>query len=197
MDDKVRIAFDADGVLFSDESEVVNKTEGLDAFQKQEDDKAAVPLPDGPFANFLRKLAAVKQATDADQEYAPVRIAVVTARNAPAEKRVIVTLRGWDVYVDAAYFLGGWDKTPVLRAFRPHVFFDDQDPNVARAAQGVPSARVPPNSDSPLAPPTPPDAAEPGTVIHLRKSAADLGTPTEDDAAAPGSGQPAGHDHDA
>lgn len=173
VQDQVRIAFDADAVLFSEASELVYKREGLAGFHANEDSATAVPLEPGPHANFLRKLAAVKQATDADQEYAPVRLAVVTARNAPAEKRVMVTLRAWGVYVDAAYFLGGWDKTPVLRSFRPHVFFDDQDRHVQPAAQVVPSGRVPYNSSSPLASNTPSDASDGNGGVPLRRSLAD------------------------
>ena len=185
IENQVRIAFDADAVLFSDESEVVYKTEGLAGFHATENEAIDVPLAPGPHAKFLRKLAAVKHATDADEEYSPVRIAVVTARNAPAEKRVVVTLRAWGVYVDAAYFLGGWDKTSVLRAFRPHVFFDDQDRHVTPAAQVVPSGRVPYASNSPLAPPPGPPA--PGDGIPLRRSGADVCAPAsvEDEHAEP------------
>lgn len=172
VEKQVRIAFDADAVLFSDESEIVNKNEGLAAFHDRENKATEVPLPDGPFATFLRKLGAVKQATDTDEEYAPVRLAVVTARNAPAEKRVVLTLRHWGVYVDAAFFLGGWEKMPVLRAFRPHVFFDDQERHVLPAAQVVPSARVPYHSKSPLATPAPCPNVQDG-IVPMRRSQAD------------------------
>lgn len=185
VENQVRIAFDADAVLFSDASEVVYKQEGLAGFHANEDHETAVPLEPGPHANFLRKLAAVKRATDADQEYAPVRLAVVTARNAPAEKRVIVTLRAWGVYVDAAYFLGGWDKTPVLRAFRPHVFFDDQDRHVQPAATVVPSGRVPYRSASPLAgqlPTRDPD----DSIVPLRRSRADAVSQPDEEVAEQG-----------
>jgi len=43
---EVRIAFDGDAVLFSDEAERVFQSEGLDAFQAHEHSKAALPLPE-------------------------------------------------------------------------------------------------------------------------------------------------------
>jgi len=176
VENQVRIAFDADAVLFSDASELIFRQSGLKGFQANEDHETDVPLEPGPYANFLRKLAVVKQATDEDQEYSPVRLAVVTARNAPAEQRVITTFRTWGVYVDAAFFLGGWDKTPVLQAFRPHVFFDDQDHHVQPAALVVPAGRVPYNSRSPLV--TAESEPEPEEVgVPLRRSAADVRVP--------------------
>lgn len=83
-------------------------------------------------------------------EYSPVRIALVTARNTPAELRVINTLRHWGVYIDEIFFLGGLDKSRVLKAFKPHIFFDDQDQYIKKAANVIPSAKVPYRSDSPL-----------------------------------------------
>lgn len=172
VEDHVRIAFDADAVVFSEASEVAYKEQGLPGFHAHEDGHRTEPLAPGPHANFLHKLAALKVATDATQEYAPVRLAIVTARNAPAELRVVLTLRQWGVYVDAAYFLGGWDKTPVLRAFRPHVFFDDQARHVEPAAAVVPAGRVPYASGSPLAGPVVADEAS-GRSVALRRSGAD------------------------
>ena len=86
-------------------------------------------------------------------EYSPVRIAIVTARNSPSEMRVIKTLRDWGVYVDEAFFLGGVGKDKILKAFRPHIFFDDQDIHLDAAANLVPSAKVPYLSSSALAEP--------------------------------------------
>ena len=83
-------------------------------------------------------------------EYSPVRIAIVTARNAPAELRVIKTLRHWGVYVDEIFFLGGLDKSKILKAFKPHIFFDDQEQHLEAASFVVPSGKVPYKSDSPL-----------------------------------------------
>jgi len=83
-------------------------------------------------------------------EYTPVRLALVTSRDSPAELRVIKTLREWGVYVDLAFFLGGVDKGPVLESFNPHIFFDDQDVHVESASERVPTGKVLYRSDSRL-----------------------------------------------
>ena len=64
------------------------------------------------------------------------------ARNSPAHERVIRTLREWNVRIDEAFFLGGMAKHEVLRAFSPHIFFDDQPVYCEPASQVVPVARV-------------------------------------------------------
>ena len=73
----------------------------------------------------------------------PIRTALVTARNAPAHERVIRTLRAWDVRIDEAFFLGGIEKSAVLKAFGAHIFFDDQTVHTDPASELVPAARVP------------------------------------------------------
>ena len=148
---QVRIAFDGDAVLFSDESELVYKTQGIDAFHMQEDANQNIPMEEGPYASLLRKLAKLQERLPIRLEYSPIRIALVTARNSPSEMRVIKTLRAWGVYVDEAFFLGGVSKDKVLKAFRPHIFFDDQDVHLDAAANIVPSAKVPYLSNSELA----------------------------------------------
>lgn len=147
-DNEVRLAFDADAVVFSEESEYIYKTEGLEAFLKHEKDNQDSPLNEGPFAKLLAMIAAIQQRYGLEQ--CPIRIAIVTARNSPAEKRVIKTLRHWGVSVNEAFFLGGLSKDKVLEQFRPHIFFDDQDLHVASAAKLVPSGIVPYKSKSPL-----------------------------------------------
>ena len=147
---QVRIAFDGDAVLFSEKSEIVYRTEGLETFQKIEDSQQNVPLEDGPYASLLRKLAKLQEEMGFTVEMSPVRIAIVTARNAPAEMRVIKTLRHWGVYVDEIFFLGGVEKVRVLEAFRPHIFFDDQDIHLDPASGTVPSGKVPHKTGSPL-----------------------------------------------
>jgi len=149
-DDQVRIAFDGDAVLFDESSELVYKTQGLDNFQASEDAAQDSPLPEGPYATLLKKLARLQERIPGRVEYSPVRIAIVTARSSPAEMRVIKTLRHWGVYVDEAFFLGGVDKSQVLSAFKPHIFFDDQDIHLRTAAARVPSGKVPYPTDSPL-----------------------------------------------
>jgi len=149
-DDPVRLAFDGDAVLFDESSELVYKTEGIDEFRRREKEAENIPLAEGPYAKFLKKLARLQERLPGRVEFSPVRIAIVTARDSPSDLRVIKTLRQWGVYVDEAFFLGGVEKARVLRAFRPHIFFDDQDVHLKAAAGIVPSGRVPYRTDSPL-----------------------------------------------
>jgi len=147
---QVRIAFDGDAVLFSDKSELVYKTQGMAAFHAQEDAMQDTPMEEGPYATLLKKLAKLQDRLPMRVEYSPVRIAIVTARNSPSDLRVIKTLRAWGVYVDEAFFLGGLEKGKVLKAFKPHIFFDDQDVHLDAAANLVPSGKVPYLSSSQL-----------------------------------------------
>ena len=147
---QVRIAFDGDAVLFDDSSELVYKAEGLDGFHKNEDVHRDTPMPEGPYAQFLRKLAKLQSRLPFKVEFSPVHLAIVTSRGAPAELRVIKTLRHWGVYVNEIFFLGGLEKAKVLKAFRAHIFFDDQDLHLEPAAKHVPSGKVPYKSTSPL-----------------------------------------------
>jgi len=149
-EDQVRIAFDGDAVLFDETSEIVYKSEGLPRFHSNEDTRQDEPMSDGPYAMLLRKLSRLQHRLPFGVEFSPVRIAIVTARNSPAEMRVIKTLRHWGVYVNEIFFLGGVEKTKVVKAFRAHIFFDDQDLHLDPAARFVPSGKVPYKSDSPL-----------------------------------------------
>jgi 5'-nucleotidase len=136
---EVRIAFDGDAVLFSDEAERVFQSEGLDAFQHHESSKATQPLPEGPFKPLLAALHRLQQAGTPRMR---IRTALVTARSAPAHERAIRTLMNWDVRVDEAMFLGGLPKGEFLREFEPDFFFDDQTGHVDHAARHVPSGHV-------------------------------------------------------
>jgi 5'-nucleotidase len=136
---EVRIAFDGDAVLFSDEAERVFQDEGLDAFQRHEQSKAAQPLPEGPFKPLLAALHRLQQAGTPAMR---IRTALVTARSAPAHERAIRTLMNWDIRVDEAMFLGGLPKGEFLREFEPDFFFDDQTGHVDHAAKHVPSGHV-------------------------------------------------------
>ncbi len=149
-DDQVRFAFDGDAVLFDEASELVYKTEGIEEYRRQEREAEEIPLAEGPYAKLLKKLARLQERLPGRVEFSPVRVAIVTARNSPADLRVIKTLRQWGVYVDEAFFLGGLEKARVLEAFRPHIFFDDQDIHLDAAAGIVPSGKVPYKSGSPL-----------------------------------------------
>jgi len=132
--DQVRIAFDGDAVLFDESSELVYKSKGLDEFQQSEDTQQGVPMLEGPYASFLQKLAKLQKRLPFGVEMSPVRLAIVTARSAPAEMRVINTLRAWGVHVNEVFFLGGLNKAAILKAFKPHIFFDDQDLHVENAS---------------------------------------------------------------
>ncbi|WP_347710946.1 5'-nucleotidase [Salinibacter sp.] len=147
---EVRIALDGDAVLFSDESELVYKQEDLETFHEREDALQDEPLPGGPYGDFLKALAQMQERLSERIEYSPVRLALVTSRDSPAELRAIKTLRDWEVYVDLAFFLGGVDKGPVLEAFNPHIFFDDQDVHVESASEYVPTGKVLYRTDSKL-----------------------------------------------
>jgi 5'-nucleotidase len=136
---EVRIAFDGDAVLFSDEAEQVFQARGLEAFQEHESSKAAQPLPDGPFKPLLTALHRLQQAATPQMR---IRTALVTARSAPAHERAIRTLMDWRINVDEAMFLGGLPKGEFLREFEPDFFFDDQTRHVAHAALHVPSGHV-------------------------------------------------------
>ena len=140
---EVRIAFDGDAVLFSDEAERVFQAQGLDAFQRHEVEHVAQPLPDGPFKPLLAALHRLQQAAEAgDSGGMRLRTALVTARSAPAHERAIRTLMGWNIGVDEAMFLGGLAKGEFLREFEPDFFFDDQTGHVTSAAAHVPAGHV-------------------------------------------------------
>lgn len=139
---QVRIAFDGDAVLFDESSELVFKEKGIDAFHKNEEESQDIPMVEGPFASFLKKLALLQNRLPMRMEYSPVRIAIVTARNAPSDLRVIKTLRHWGVYVDEAFFLGGIEKSKILESFKAHIFFDDQDVHLKSSSLVVPSGKV-------------------------------------------------------
>ena len=137
--DEVRIAFDGDAVIFSDEAERVFQSQGLDAFQAHESSKAGIPLGAGPFKPFLVALHRLQQAASTGMR---IRTALVTARGAPAHRRAIQTLMNWNIRVDEAMFLGGLSKGEFLREFEPDFFFDDQTGHVDSAAQHVPAGHV-------------------------------------------------------
>ncbi|MDR7331030.1 5'-nucleotidase [Roseateles asaccharophilus] len=135
--DELRIAFDGDAVLFSDEAEQVYQRDGLAAFREHERARASQPLPAGPFKPVLEALHRLQQSPDLR-----IRTALVTARSAPAHERAIRTLMDWQIEVDEAMFLGGLAKGEFLREFEPDFFFDDQVGHVESAAVHVPAGQV-------------------------------------------------------
>lgn len=140
--DQVRIAFDGDAVIFGDESERLSQEQGVAAFHRNEVENVDTPLSGGPFRGFLGALHRLQAAFPAG-DASPIRTALVTARSAPAHKRVILTLRSWGVRLDEALFLGGRDKGPFLEAFGADIFFDDSHVNVESARKHVATGHVP------------------------------------------------------
>jgi len=139
--DELRIAFDGDSVLFSDEAERVYQKDGIDAFHESEKNAAHKPLAGGPLRGFLAALHGIQSQFPTDS--CPIRTALVTARSAPAHERVIRTLRAWDIRIDEALFLGGMSKGEFLGAFGADFFFDDQTGHCESASQFVPTGHVP------------------------------------------------------
>ncbi len=137
----LRVAFDGDAVLFSDESEQIFQSGGLAAFTENEKRSARTPMNGGPFKPFLAALHQLQQSFPHDQ--CPIRTALVTARSAPAHERVVRTLREWDIRLDESLFLGGLPKGDFLRAFGADMFFDDQQGHCESAAQHVAAGHVP------------------------------------------------------
>jgi len=137
----LKIAFDGDAVLFSDDSEKIYKTKGLEAFTKNEREAANEPLAGGPFKPFLGALQQIQRAFPPGE--APIRTCLVTARAAPAHERVVRTLRAWNIRIDESLFLGGLDKGQFLQAFDADVFFDDQEGHCESARNHVATGHVP------------------------------------------------------
>jgi 5'-nucleotidase len=138
---QLRIAFDGDAVLFGDESERVFKAEGLEEFSRREKEQAEKPLQAGPFKALMQALQRIQSAYPIENN--PIRTALVTARSAPAHKRVILTLREWGIRIDEALFLGGKPKGPFLKAFGADIFFDDQQVHCDSAREHVATGHVP------------------------------------------------------
>ena len=148
-DTDLRIAFDFDGVLADDSAERVFQNGGLEEYQENESALAEVPLDRGPMADFLEKINRIQGIEDSKSVDDPqgyrrrVRVAVVTARSAPAHERAINSIRQWGLSVNDAFFLGGLPKGPMLEVLQPHIFFDDQRRHVEGAALSTPSVHIP------------------------------------------------------
>lgn len=138
---QLRIAFDGDAVIFSDEAERVYQEHGLETFSDSERKAANQPLSGGPFKGVLEALHKIQSAFSIENN--PIRTALVTARSAPAHKRVVLTLREWGIRIDEALFLGGREKGEFLKAFGADIFFDDQQIHVDSATKHVATAHVP------------------------------------------------------
>jgi len=138
---QLRIAFDGDAVIFSDESEKIFQEHGLEAFEENEKLSANIELKAGPFKSFLASLQKIQSTFP--EENNPIRTALVTARSAPSHKRVIHTMREWGIRIDEAFFLGGLDKGVFLKEFAADIFFDDQHQHCHSASQYVSTGHVP------------------------------------------------------
>ena len=139
--EKLKIAFDGDAVLFSDDSEKIFKRKGLAAFTENEKRAANEPLSGGPFKPILAALQQIQMAFPPGES--PLRTCLVTARAAPAHERVVRTLRAWNIRIDESLFLGGLSKGEFLRAFDADVFFDDQEGHCESARNHVATGHVP------------------------------------------------------
>ncbi len=145
---ELRIAFDFDGIIADDSAEAVFKSSGLEAFHAAEAEAASVPMPAGPLAKFFREVAKLQRRElkrkAQNRDYEPrLRLAIITARNAPAHERVVTTLREWGIEIDEVFFLGGIEKARILKEFRPHIFFEDQLSHLESASQLFPCVHVP------------------------------------------------------
>ena len=139
-DSQLKVAFDGDAVIFSEESQEIYDSQGLDAFDKNEKSLANKPLLGGPFKPFLSELHRLQNLFP--QSECPIRIALVTARSAPSHERVIRTLREWKIRIDESLFLGGLQKVEFLKVYQADIFFDDQEENCDSASEEIPTGQV-------------------------------------------------------
>jgi 5'-nucleotidase len=148
-DKQLRIAFDFDGVIADDEAEVVYKDSGnLDMFHEHERKFKDKPLHAGPLMPLLLKISEFQKlerekAQNMDEYTQMLRIAILTARNAPAHERLINTLSESGIDVDELFLLGGIEKKLVLDVLKPHIFFDDQIGHLTTASTSTPSVHIP------------------------------------------------------
>lgn len=139
--DQLRLAFDGDAVIFSDQSEKIYKESGLQAFQDNENNSRDICMEEGPFKNFLEAIQRIQSSFPREDN--PIRTALVTARGAPSHARVIKTMRKWGIRIDESIFLGGMDKGIFLKTFGADLFFDDHRGNCNSANLFVPTGHVP------------------------------------------------------
>lgn len=148
-DSELRVAFDFDGVIADDEAETVFKRNNdLNEFQAHELEKQSIPHQPGPLADLFKKLSFMQKLEDRclkdNPEYKKIlRIAIITARNAPAHERVVTTLKDWGVSADESFFLGGMEKSRILSVLKPHMFFDDQRSHLKSSAGDIPMVHIP------------------------------------------------------
>lgn len=144
----LRVAFDFDGVISDSSSEQIFQRDGLKSFHENEALHADQPLEEGSLAGLLRALNRIQQVEETLKKDNPahmqrLRIAIVTARNAPAHERVVTTLKERGLHVNDVFFLGGIEKSRILHVLRPHIFFDDQKGHFEGATNHIPCVHIP------------------------------------------------------
>lgn len=148
-DPELRLAFDFDGVIADDEAEAVfQKNRSIDEFHSYEVSHAEISHNPGPLKGFLKRISDIQKSElerqQSEPEYEPLlRVSIVTARSAPSHKRVINTMREWDIMINEAFFMGGVNKSTVLSELKPHIFFDDQRLNLDSTPEQMPSVHIP------------------------------------------------------
>lgn len=148
-DSELRVAFDFDGVIADDSAEKIYQENGIDEFYRSETENAELAISTGPLGDLFLKLGRLRSLEDERAEKTAgyrrfLKTAIITARSAPAHRRVIHSLRAWNISVDEVHFLGGMDKGRVLETLRPHIFFDDQKhPHLDAAKRFTPSVHIP------------------------------------------------------
>lgn len=148
-DVELRVAFDFDGVIINDESEAqFAKNENLQDFQDHENTNVSIPHKPGPLGDLFKKLSMLQKLEIErelkEKDYKRIlRTAIVTARNAPSNERVVTTLNEWGVIPDETFFLGGIEKRRILEVMKPHIFFDDQMTHIESKTGNIPSVHIP------------------------------------------------------
>ena len=147
--EELRISFDFDGVIADDSSEKIFQQNGLDAFRQNEIIHAESAISPGPLGELFCKLGTLRTLEDRLEEQDPayrrfLKTFIVTARSAPTHRRVINTLRQWNIPVDEIHFLGGMDKGRIMETLKPHIFFDDQkNPHLDSVGKFAPAVHIP------------------------------------------------------
>ncbi len=146
-DTQLRIAFDFDGVIVDDEAEkLFREYNDLPLYQKHEVDHKDEPLPKGPLYSLLKQISEIQRMDieiSENPEKRNIRIAIVTARNAPAHERLLNTLSAWGISTDELFLLGGIEKKSILDVLKPHIFFDDQLSHLKKSSENTPSVHIP------------------------------------------------------
>lgn len=148
LDTQLRIAFDFDGILVDDEAEQKYASGGLDLFQRYEIENKAKPLKNGPLMPLLKKISSIQNIEKENSHHIndpekAVRVAIVTARNAPAHDRMMTTLQHHGIEVDELFLTGGIEKRNILDVLKPQIFFDDQLGHLEPASNSTPCVHIP------------------------------------------------------